>query len=71
MEHVQAKLLRIRQERLRRKWRLEDLAHYAQVSAADVCRIETGRMVPYPSHAERLAAALGLKPEELTQAVEV
>ena len=42
----------------------------AKVSAADICRIETGRMVPYPSHAERLAAVLGLEPEELTVEVD-
>lgn len=71
MELVQrgTKIRRIRKERLLRKWSLEDLGSRARVSAADICRIETGRMVPYPSHAERLAAALGLKPEELTQEV--
>lgn len=72
MEHVhgQTTLRRIRVERRRRNWRLEDLAHFARVSAADISRIETGRMIPYPTHAKRLAEVLGIEPDELTEIVE-
>jgi ribosome-binding protein aMBF1 (putative translation factor) len=63
-------LLRIKVERLKRGWRLEDLSHFSRVGAADISRIENGRMVPYPSHAERLAKALQITPDELTEAVD-
>jgi len=64
-------LLRIRYERKKGGWRIEDLAHFAKVSAADVSRVETGRMSPpYPAHARRLASALDLRPEELQEVVE-
>ena len=63
-------LLRLKAERLKRNWRLDDLAHFSRVSAADISRIENRRMVPYPTHAERLAAALGLTPEEMTEEAE-
>ena len=62
-------MLRIRVERRRKGWRLEDLAHFARVSAADISRIETGRMKPYPSHLSRLSVALELDPTELLQEV--
>ena len=68
--HEQTKIRRIRLERLKRHWRLEDLAHFARVSAADISRIETGRMIPYPTHAKRLAEVLGIEPEELTTVVD-
>jgi ribosome-binding protein aMBF1 (putative translation factor) len=62
-------MLRIRVERLKRGWRQEDLAFYARMAAADVSRIETGRLVPYPTQVARLAKALGLKPAELLEEV--
>jgi ribosome-binding protein aMBF1 (putative translation factor) len=34
---------------------------------ADVSRIETGRLTPYPSQAQKLGRVLGLKPEELQE----
>ena len=67
---ISATLLRIRYERKKRGWWIEDLAHFSRVSAADISRIETGRMRPYPGHAKRLASALGLRPEELQDVVE-
>jgi len=39
------------------------------MSSADVSRIESGRMVPYPSHAQRLARALGLDPSDLLEEI--
>jgi transcriptional regulator with XRE-family HTH domain len=63
-------MLRIKVERLRRGWRQEDLAFYARMAAADVSRIETGRLKPYPTQLVRLAKALDLGPEELLTEVE-
>jgi transcriptional regulator with XRE-family HTH domain len=61
------KMLRIRFERLIRNWRQEDLAHFARVSVADISKIESGRMNPFPAHAQRLAEVLNLTPEQLTE----
>jgi transcriptional regulator with XRE-family HTH domain len=63
-------MVRMRAERLKRGWRQEDLAFYARMAAADVSRIETGRLQPYPSQLVRLAKALDLGPEELLTEVE-
>jgi transcriptional regulator with XRE-family HTH domain len=67
--HGQTKILKIKAERLKRNWRLEDLSHFSKVSAADISRIENRRLVPYDSYIQRLAAALELKPEELLEEV--
>ena len=56
---------RIRAERLRRKWTQPDLGAKAGLSASDVSRIETRRLVPYPEQAKQLAKALHLQPDEL------
>jgi transcriptional regulator with XRE-family HTH domain len=64
-------MLRIKAERLKRGWRQEDLGFYARMAGADVSRIETGRLQPYPTQVARLAKALGLKPEELLEEVGV
>jgi ribosome-binding protein aMBF1 (putative translation factor) len=61
--------LRIRAERVKRGWRLEDLSHFSKVSAADISRIENGRLIPYDVHAKRLAEALGITPEQLMEKV--
>jgi len=66
----QKPLLRIRNERLRRGWRLLDLAFHANVPLSELSRIETGQTKPYPAYAERLAAVLGLTIDELTQEVD-
>lgn len=52
-------------ERRRRGWSQQTLAHLAGLQAADVSRIETGRLQPYPSQAERLARVLGIGIEDL------
>src|SRR5262245_49567529 len=39
------------------------------MSGADISRVECGWMKPYPAHAVRLAAVLGLRPEELLEPV--
>ncbi|MCH7708704.1 MAG: helix-turn-helix transcriptional regulator [Myxococcales bacterium] len=64
-------ILRIKSERLSRGWTQTELAYFARMSSADVSRIESGRMVPYPGHAQRLARVLGLDPSELLEEVEL
>ena len=62
---------KMKSERLRRRWSQQELAVFARVGVADVSRIETGRIRPYPSQAQKLAHVLGLKPEELQEPVEI
>lgn len=59
--------LRIRTERLRRKWTQTELAARSGLSTSDVSRIETGRLRPYPRQLARLARALRLAPERLLE----
>lgn len=62
-------MLRIRYERLRLHWNQTTLSFRASVSVGDISRIETGRLRPYPSQIERLAAVLGVPSDELLQDV--
>ena len=61
---------RIKLERLKRGWRQEDLGYHTRMSGADISRIESGHMVPYPTQTERLCRVLGLQPDELLEEVE-
>jgi transcriptional regulator with XRE-family HTH domain len=58
-------VLRIRYERLRRGFGQVDLAFHARMQPADISRIETGRLKPYPSQLARLSSVLGVKPDAL------
>lgn len=60
---------RMKVERLQRRWTQTQLGARAAVSASDVSRIESGRFVPYPNQARRLARALGLTVDELLEPV--
>ena len=64
-------ILRIKIERLDRGWTQTELAYFARISSADVSRIETGRMIPYPGQAQRLARALNLEPAELLEEIDL
>jgi transcriptional regulator with XRE-family HTH domain len=64
------KMLRLKAERLKRGWRLEDSAHFSKISAADISRIENGRLVPYDAYMDRLCSVFGLTPGELMQEVD-
>ncbi len=59
-------MLKIRAERRRRGWNQTKLAYISGVNIADISKIETGRIVPYPGHRKRLAKALRIPPDELT-----
>ena len=58
-------MLRMKQERLRRGWTQTAVAFHARLTAAEVSRIETGRLRPYPTQIARLAQVFGLDPAEL------
>jgi transcriptional regulator with XRE-family HTH domain len=60
-------MLRIKAERLRRGWSQQDLGFRSRVQATDISRIERGRLIPYDSQANRIAAALEVTPDELLQ----
>lgn len=62
-------MLRIKFERLRRGWSQTVLAYHATMSVADVSRIESGRLRPYPSQLEKLATALSVQPDALLKDV--
>jgi transcriptional regulator with XRE-family HTH domain len=64
---LERKTLRIKAERLRQGLRQLDLAYRANVPISELSRIETGQARPYPAYAERLAAVLKLRPEELQE----
>lgn len=63
-------MLRIKVERLRRRWSQQDLAVHAGMYLTDICRIETRHFVPYRTQLERLARVLELKPEEVLEEVD-
>ena len=50
-----------------RKWTQAQLGKRARVPQPMVSAIENGRMQPWPGHAARLAKALGIAVDELTQ----
>lgn len=58
-------MLRLKAERLRRKWTQTDLGYHARITPAEISRIETGRLRPYPRQAERLARVLEIAPADL------
>jgi transcriptional regulator with XRE-family HTH domain len=60
-------MTKCKNERLAKGWSQQTLGFYANVSGSDISRIESGRMIPYPAQAERIAKILGLKPGELQE----
>ena len=62
---------KLKAERLRRELTQVQLSYISGVPVAEISKIETGRMRPYPKHARRLAKALKLTAPELVEEVEV
>jgi len=58
-------ITKLQSERIKRGWSQQQLGVLAGVGASDVSRIETRRMVPYPSQAEKLARVLGIAANDL------
>jgi ribosome-binding protein aMBF1 (putative translation factor) len=52
---------RLKREREKRGWTRAELARRAAMSAGDVGKIESARVVPYESQLKKLARALGIK----------
>ena len=69
LQLVNKPLRKIKAARLRLNLRQLDLAYKANVPVSEVSRYETGQSLPYPAYAERIAAVLGLRPEELVEEV--
>jgi ribosome-binding protein aMBF1 (putative translation factor) len=69
MSHVYERnpVLRMEQERRARGWNQTTLETKCGVAAQEICRFERGWAVPTPPVAARLAAALGLQPNELVR----
>jgi transcriptional regulator with XRE-family HTH domain len=70
LQLVNKPILKIKAARLQLGLRQLDLAYKADVPISEISRYETGQSRPYLTYATRLAAVLGLKPNELTQEVE-
>ena len=51
---------RLREVRRSRQWTQTDLAHFARVSASDVCKIERDRLKASDYQIGKLAAALNI-----------
>ena len=62
-------MLRLKSERLRRGWNQTVVAYRTGLSVADVSRIETGRLHPYPSQIGRLSMVFGLDGASLLEDV--
>ena len=58
MHKDERRMLRVKAERLRRRWSQVHLAYWSGLSVADISRIETGRLRPYPGQLAKLASAL-------------
>ena len=58
---------RLRAARRARNWTQAQLERKARVPQPMISAIENRRMVPWPKHAARLAKALNLAADELTQ----
>ena len=48
-----------------RGWSKSELARQAQMAPGDVGKIESGRLLPYPSQLQKLAEALGVSTGDL------
>lgn len=55
----------IRDYRLQKRWTQTDLSYHSRVSASEISKIESGRLKPSLGQIERLARALGVRPEQI------
>jgi transcriptional regulator with XRE-family HTH domain len=65
------RVLRIKYERLERRWSQAQLAAVARLTQPAVALVENGRLIPTPDQRERLARALDVPTEVLLQPVEI
>jgi transcriptional regulator with XRE-family HTH domain len=64
------KVTRLKKERLKKGLTQTQLAFFAELSASDISRFESGQMKPYPTQAVRLSRVLNIEPERLQELVE-
>lgn len=64
-------ILQLKKERMLRNETQQDVAYKARIPYADLSRIESGRLKPYPGHAKRLEEYFGMTIGELLTEVEV
>jgi transcriptional regulator with XRE-family HTH domain len=62
-------MVRMKAERLKRKWTQTDLAYRAKVAISEISRFETQHAKPYPAQGRRLAKTLHLDPATLLDEV--
>ena len=55
----------IREERQKRGWTQIDLAYHSRVNPAEISRIENGKLKASPGQLQRIARALGIRPEQI------
>lgn len=56
----------LRKLRVERGWSQAELGRRSRIHPSDISRFESGRAVPYPVQAEKLAAALGVEIADLS-----
>ncbi len=64
-------MMRLKAERISRGWTHADLGRAARVGCPEISRIECRHLIPYGVQAQRLAAALGIRVDQLTEEVEL
>lgn len=65
IKHSEAMSMRLGVLRRERKFSQFELGRRSRVHPATISRIESGRYLPYPGEAKRLARALGVPVKEL------
>jgi len=58
-------MTKMKAERLRRGWTLQELGYRTGIQAPELSKIERRLVVPYPGQRQRLAKKLGLLPEAI------
>jgi transcriptional regulator with XRE-family HTH domain len=58
--------MNIKEERIRRGWTQIDLSYFSRVPAAEISRIECGRLKPSTGQLDRIAKALGIEPGQIS-----
>ena len=58
-------MTKVQELRERLGWSKSELARRAEVTPSTISTLEAGRWIPYAVQVEKIARALGVKPEEL------
>jgi len=63
-------MTRLKYERIKRQLTQQELAVNVGMCYADISRIETGRMKPYPGHLKRLSQYFDIPEDQLLEEVD-